>query len=185
MRLDEAGLDEYTDQFTHDAFRHEILTHYDVATDGGDFARFLAGHQAPSPEVVGPWGRWVQQQLARGATVRRLRILYGPPGDYLRFEMGWVYLANMAAGEDIRILDLTEQPRPPYIIDAEFWMLDGERAVLMTYDDHGRFLYGDTVEGGAAAGITLARDVAWDSAEPFDTWWARHPQYHGPSRASA
>ncbi|MGI9001115.1 MAG: DUF6879 family protein [Pseudonocardia sp.] len=178
MRLDEAGLDEYTDRFDHDAFRHETLTRYQVASDGGDFARWLAGEAGPDPDVVGPWGRWVHAQLDRGATVRRVRVLYGPPSDYLRYEAEWAYTANLDAGELIRVLDLTEQERPAGMVDDEFWMLDGERAVLMTYAADGRFLHGDTVEGRAAERISHARDAAWDAAEPFGQWWARHPEYH-------
>lgn len=185
MRLDEAALDEYTDQFVHDAFRYETLTFYDVASDGADFARFRAGESAPSSDVVGPWGAWVAQQLGRGATVRRVRVLYGPPDDYLRFELGWVYAANAAAGEQIRILDLTERARPDGVLDDEFWLLDGARAVLMHYDDQGRFQHGDTVEGLDANPIVLAGDVAWATAEPFTAWWARHPHYHGPIEGNA
>lgn len=185
MRLDEAGLDEYTDQFVHDALRYETLTFYNVSSDGGEFARFRAGEHGPDPEVVAPWGRWVRNQRARGATVRRLRILHAPPGDYLRFEMGWAYTANVAAGEDIRILDLTDRARPPFVIDDEFWLLDRERTALMHYDDQGRFDHGETVEGIEASPIVLAADTAWDAGEPFTQWWDRHPQYHGPVRASA
>lgn len=185
MRLDEAGLDEYTDEFVHDAFRHETLTAYDVSSDGGEFARFCAGEHGPRAEVIAPWGRWVRQQRARGATVRRLRILFAPPADYLRFEMAWAYTANLQAGEDIRILDLTGQRRPPFVTDDEFWMLDRERVALMSYDDRGRFDHADTVEGAGATPIALAAETAWDAAEPFAIWWARHPQYHGPIRASA
>lgn len=185
MRLDEAALDEYTDQFVHDAFRHETLTAYDVSSDGGEFARFRAGERSPNAEVVAPWGRWVRQQRARGATVRRLRILFAPPGNYLRFEMAWAYTANVQAGEDIRILDLAGQPRPPFVVDDEFWLLDRERAALMHYDERGRFDHADTVEGFDATPIVLAADMAWDAAEPFTAWWARHPQYHRPIKASA
>lgn len=177
MRLDEAGLDEYTDRFEHDAFRHEVLTRYDVASDGGGFARWLAGEPCPDTAVIGAWGRWVAVQRRRAATVRRVRVLYDRPTDYLRFEAEWAYAANVAAGEDIRVLDLTERQRPEDLLDTEFWMLDGARAVLMTYDEQGRFLYGDTVEGRAARKIRRARDAAWQAAEPFTQWWTRHPEY--------
>lgn len=185
-RLDEAGLDAYTDRFVHDAFRHEVLTRYDVTSDGGGFARYLAGEPEPDPEGGRPWARWVRRQIDRGATVRRLRVLTAPPGAYLRFEMEWAYTANVAAGEQIRVLDLTAQPRPAALVDAEFWMLDGERAVLMHYDEAGRFVLGDSIEGQAAEPIRHARDTGWAAAEPFEQWWARHPRYHrDPSRARA
>lgn len=185
MRLDEQGLDEYTDDFTHDAFRQETRTFYAVASDRDGFERFLAGAPGPTEEVVGPWGVWVQSQRARGATVRRLRILYAPPEDYLRFELGWAYTANLAAGEDIRILDLTERPRPVGIVDDEYWMLDRQRAVRMHYADNGEWLHGETVEGEAVNPVVRSLETAWHAAEPFAQWWVRHPDYHGPVHARA
>lgn len=179
--LDEAALDEYTDRFTHDAFRYETLTRYDVESDGGEFARYLAGEPGPDPAVTGPWGDWVRAQLARGAQVRRLRVLTEVPGDYLRFEMDWFYTANGAAGEQIRVLDLTERARPHGVALYEFWMLDGERAVLMQYDKGGRFLHGVVADAATVKQVRRARDVAWDAAEPFPEWWARHPQYRRAS----
>lgn len=185
MRLDEQGLDEYTDQFVSDALRHETLTFYNVPSDGDDYSRFLAGEAGPTPEIVGGWGAWVSQQRERGAEVRRLRVLREPPNDYLRFEMGWAYVSNVVAGEDIRILDLTGRDLPAHVVDAEFWMLDRERVALMTYDDDGRFLYADAVEGIDATPYVDAAETAWDMAEPFSSWWANHPEFHGPVAASA
>ncbi len=115
--------------------------------------------------------------LARGTTVRKLRVVYGPLSEHLRFEIGWQYPANQAAGEQIRILELTERVRPSAMIDDEFWMLGHQRAVLMTYDD-GRYLHGDTVEGLSVSRVSRARDAAWAAAETLDRWWARHPEYH-------
>lgn len=179
MWLDEAALDEYTDRFDHDAFRHEVLDRYDVPSDGGDLARYLAGEPAPDPAVIEPWGEWVRKQTARGATIRRLRTLTKPPGDYLRWEMEWVYTANVAAGEDIRILDLVENEWSVAIApDTEFWMLDHERVALLDYDPDGRFVGAYTQEGQIARLIRDLRDQSWVIAEPFTSWWARHPEHH-------
>lgn len=177
MRLDEAGMDAYTDRFDHDALRVETRSSYDVASDGGEVARYLAGEPAPDPSVVGPWHGWIRAQVARGTTVRRLRVLHAPPGDYLRYECEWGYVGNTAAGEDIRILDLTERPRPDGFLEDELWMLDQERVALMRYDDAGRFSHADTAEGDAATPWRESCAAAWRAAEPFTAWWAAHPQY--------
>lgn len=177
MRLDEQGLDEYTDRFDHDAFRHESLDTYTVASDGDAFRAWLAGRPA-DPEVTGPWGAWVRDQRARDATVRRLRTLTGPPSDYVRFEAEVFYTANTAAGEEIRILDLTERRAPRGLLTAEYWMLDGRRVALMRYHPDGRFSHADTVTGWRARRLRTARDAAWRAAEPFASWWARHPEHH-------
>lgn len=177
MRLDEAALDEYTDDFQRDALRYETLTAYTVASDGDDFARYLAGEPAPSPDVLGPWGSWVRTQRRRGTTVRRVRVLTEKPSDYLRFELEWIYPANEQAGENIRVLDLTDQARPAGVVDVEFWLLDGDRAALMTYADDGTFLHADTVEGDDASPVRRAAAAAWGAAETLSSWWARHPEH--------
>lgn len=172
MRLDEQGLDEYTDQFEHDAFRHECLD--GVGADSDAYIAWQAG--APvDPAVGAQWGGWVREQLARNATVRRLRTLDGSPSDYVRFEAAVFYTANATAGEEIRILDLGDDRAP---VLPEFWMLDHRRVALMYYDPAGSFSHAETLDSQAAQELRQARDAAWAAAEPFSSWWARHPEYH-------
>lgn len=178
MLLDENALGAYVDHCDYDAFRHETLPRYQVASDGGDLARYLAGEPAPDPAVVEPWGRWIRGKRDQRVTVRRVRVLHEPPGEYLRWEIDWVYRANAAAGEETRILDLTEHPRPYDLLDVEFWMLDGERVALMRYDDEGRYLHAEAIEGRAALRYRRAADAVWSVAEPLTEWWTRHPEYH-------
>lgn len=188
MLLDEAGLDEYTDRFTFEAFRQEVRDHYNVASDGGDFPRYLAGEPDPDPAVVAPWRNWVRGRVEQGRAVRRVRVLHGPPSRYVCYECEWAYTHSVEVGEDIRVLDLTEQAPPPELIGEEFWLLDRSRAVVMCYDDDGRFLYGHTAEGRDAGPWDASRHAAWTAAEPFMDWWQRHPEYHRAAwleRASA
>lgn len=173
MRLDEQGLDEYTDRFEHDAFRHEILDGYTVASDGDGFAAWRAG-ELVDPDIGRGYRDWIRGQRARGATVRRLRTLVAAPSEYLRFEAEIFYTANTEAGEEIRILDLRDAGAGM----PEFWMLDGERVALMHYHPDGRFSHAETAEGRAARKLRRARDEAWAAAAPFTTWWGLHPEYH-------
>lgn len=177
VRLDEQALGEYVDRFERDAFRHESLPAYDVASDGDGYARWLAG-DPPDPEISADWTGWIRAQRARGARVRRLRTLVGPPSDYVRFEAEVFYTVNAAAGEEIRVLDLTERNAPPGPVTDEYWMLDGARVAFMHYLPDGRFSHAEAVEGAAASAVVRARDVAWAAAEPFADWWSRHPEYH-------
>lgn len=181
MRLDEQALDEYTDRFERDAFRHESLPAYAVASDQDAYATWLAGGP-PNPAISAGWVAWVRAQRARKATVRRLRTLTGPPSDYVRFEAEVFYTVNAAAGEEIRILDLTERPAPEALLLDEYWMLDSDRVAFMHYLPDGRFSHAETVEGRAARRWVRARDIAWGAAEPFESWWARHPEYHRGAR---
>ncbi|MGH3693176.1 MAG: DUF6879 family protein [Pseudonocardiaceae bacterium] len=178
MLLDEAGLDDYTDRFAFEAFRQEVRDQYDVPSDGGDFTRYLAGEAHPDPAVVGPWREWLGNQGRQGRAIRRVRVLYGPPSRYVRYECEWAYTHSVDAGEDIRVLDLVEKGPPAGLIGEEFWLLDRSRAVVMCYDHAGRFRHGQITEGSNAGAWVACRDAAWAASEPFTQWWERHPEYH-------
>lgn len=178
MLLDEAGLDDYTDRFVSEAFRQEVRDQYDVPSDGGDFARYLAGEEHPDPAVVGPWRGWVRDQRRRGRAVRRVRVLSRAPSRYVSYECEWAYTRSIDAGEDIRVLDLLEQDPPTGLIGEEFWLLDRSRAVVLCYDNVGRFRHGQTAEGADSDRWVACRDAVWAAAEPFTQWWGRHPEYH-------
>ena len=54
--LDERGLDEFfAEHFHRTAFRFEVRDHYAVASDGGDFARYLAGEDLPDAARKNAW----------------------------------------------------------------------------------------------------------------------------------
>ncbi|MBA3907686.1 MAG: hypothetical protein H0X35_13525 [Pseudonocardiales bacterium] len=178
MLLDERGLDEYTDRFAFEAIRQEVLDLYDVPSDGGDFGRYLAGARSPDPAVIAPWCDWVRDRRRRGGAVRRVRVLQDQPTRYVCFECEWAYAYNVAAGEEIRVLDLTEVATPAGFVADDFWLLDRARAVVMEYDIDGHFQHGEALEGTAARPWVAARDAAWAAAEPFTDWWHRHPEYH-------
>ena len=178
MRLDEAGLVDYVARFEVDALRHETLQRYAVPSDGGDFDRYFAGEPDPDPEIGRVWRDKVARRAAEGRVTRRVRILRDRPSEYVCFEAEWQYTRNEAAGERIRILDLTETARPPGLIDDELWVLDGRRVVVMHYDESGAFDHGEALYGTAAAPYVASAEAAWSAGEPFAAWWMRHPQYH-------
>jgi hypothetical protein len=113
-------------------------------------------------------------------------VLRSPIGPYLRYESEWGYVMNAEAGEDIRILDLSERPLPPPLdgIDHDFWLIDGATAVRMTYDDAGRFVRAETAAPGELPLYLAARDAAMATAEPFAGWWQRHPEFHQGNQAA-
>ena len=140
-------------------------------------ARYLAG-QSPASDFGVPWRTWLRHQTRAGRSPERVRVLYGPPSEYLLFEFEWGYLGNVAAGERIGIPDLTEQARPAEVVDEEFWLMDQARAAVMAYDRTGSFSHAGTAEGAAARPYIAAARAAWDHGEPFESWWDRHPQWH-------
>jgi hypothetical protein len=173
------------EHFTETAFRLETLQQYEVASDGNDFGRYLRGEDAPTPERKGKWLQRLRDERDQGLYRHRVRIVTAPITDYTRFECEWGYAPNAEAGEDIRILDLSEHEMPAVrYADEDFWLLDNKHAVSMHYGMAGEFL-GASREPAGIQELRNVRDVLWASAEPFSQWWARHPELHRERRRAA
>ena len=87
---------------------------------------------------------------------------------------------NVEAGEPTRVIDLAESYLPPDLEDApgDWWLIDGRDVVRMHYHPDGRFRGAEVLEDPEhVSWHHLAADAAWQVAEDFTTWWARHPQY--------
>lgn len=176
--LDERELGAYLRHATGSLFRLETLPAYDVPTDRGDFPRYLAGEPDPDMERKGRWLDFLREQRAQGIHRHRVRVLRTPLSDYDRYACEWGYAYNVPAGEDTRVLDLSEQPLPAALVDHDFWLIDHEHPVRMHYDDAGRFLGATVADPAELVRYQAARDEAWHAAEPFDAWWSQHPEYH-------
>jgi hypothetical protein len=85
-----------------------------------------------------------------------------------------------AAGEDVRILDLPAAGRPRELteIDHDFWLIDGERVVRMHYNADATFHGGELMPADTIPSYRAAREIVWNMAEEFTSWWAAHPEYH-------
>lgn len=171
----DAVLDLFTKHYTREAFRLEVLRYYAVDSDGDEYRRYLAGED-PEPGFKEQFTKVLAQEHAEGKRRRRVHVLETPLNDYLRYECEWGYVPNVAAGEEIKILDQTEMLFPVEAVDDEFWLLDAEIAIVMRYGDAGEFL-GAEVDDNVEP-YFRTRSVAWDAAEDFTTWWARHPEEH-------
>jgi hypothetical protein len=184
--LDAAQLGAFIrSHFKDRAFRLELLDAYDVGSDGGDVARYLRGENEPDPARKEPWLTRLRAERAEGKLRQRVHVLSGPLSGYLRYECEWGYLPNVAAGEDVRILDLTERALPAALdVDHDFWLLDDQRAIRMHYDKVGRFLRAEVLPATKVAHYRAARDAALEAAEPFTSYWRRHPEYHRANQAA-
>jgi len=124
----------FFDSMERDAFRLETLPVYRVSQEEEAIARFLAGEPMP-PEDTAEWAQRLQRYAATGRSVSRVHVLTRPLTDYLRFEFQY-YASNVAAGEDVRILDLTKRENPG-LPDQDYWILDDSHVVLMHYERDG------------------------------------------------
>lgn len=176
---DPAALTAYLDAARFSLFRYEGLDSYAVASDGGDFGRYVAGEPGPDPERKAASHRRLRTRLDAGLTLAKVHAFTGPPSDYVRFEMEWGYAPNTHL-EQIRILDLAEQPWPdgvPWPL-ADFWLVDGLDAAVMDYDGQNRYRGFRPVEDHTRAAPWIdAAAAIWAAAVPFGDYWNSHPQY--------
>ncbi|XUL88403.1 DUF6879 family protein [Streptomyces galilaeus] len=132
------------DSMEQEAWRLETLPAYGVPQEVEAIRRFLAGEPV-TREATQPWFDRVKAYVAGGRSVGRVHIVTQPLSDYLRFEFEH-YRHNVEAGEDVRILDVTNRPNP---LDGvqDFWMFDRRQVVLMHYEPDGTQISREMYEG--------------------------------------
>lgn len=172
--MDAQELGSYLRQATRSLFRLEVQRAYDVPADGNDFQRYLAGEPSPDMERKQRWLDFLREQRAQGIYRHRVRVLRTPLSDYDRYACAWGYSYNVQAGDDTRILDLTDHPHLPGAWRwGDFWLVDDEHAIDMHYDETGRFLGAVKANPDTIDRYRATRDTAWEAAEPFNTWYHR------------
>ncbi|MGH3648725.1 MAG: DUF6879 family protein [Micromonosporaceae bacterium] len=164
------------DRLTREVFRLELLDRYEVESDGSDFARYLRGDQEPTPERKQPWLDRLARLRQAGIRNHRVHLLATPLTDYLRYECEWGYVWNARAGEEIGIIDRSEREAPNLPVDHDFCLIDDTHAVRMNYDDECRFVGAEQVDESDVAPYKEARDLLVHASEPFEEWWAQHPE---------
>ncbi|OII60440.1 MULTISPECIES: DUF6879 family protein [unclassified Streptomyces] len=159
MLLDgEAWADKFK-TFQTEAWRLETLPQYLVPQEAEEFAAFKAGARFPGPYE----DAWMA--MVRTRNVGRVHIVTRPLTDYLRFEFERYYQHQAPAGEDIRILDITDRPNPlPDVQD--FWMFDRSTVVLMKYEADGTQIERELYEGDPAPFLEYQR-IAIAESVPF------------------
>ncbi|WP_073480302.1 DUF6879 family protein [Streptoalloteichus hindustanus] len=129
------------------AWRYEAKPLYTV--DGDMLAQYLAGE--PEPEDHNrDWHDKIRADRVAGKSMQRVKVVRRPFNDYTRYLMDWAIPGNVAAGEDYRILDVTEGG--PDLPDQDFWLFDDEVVVHLDYHFD-----------GTVSGIELVQDpdLSW------------------------
>lgn len=130
--------DDLLSLFTRSAFRLETQPTYAMTYEADDFAKFLAGSPVPPPDV-GWWRPWLDQMAAltrAGKRIGRVRIVDDPPSDYTRWEL-WAAPWHAQAGEQISYLLRARAAEVGLPLDADWWLLDDERVLILRYTDAG------------------------------------------------
>lgn len=158
------------------AWRLEQLPQYTVGSDGGDYQRWAAGEPEPTWErKQGNFDR-LEDRVRRGIRSERVRIFTPELMPYERFACEWGYALNGQHGEEIRVLHRGEHAIPE-LLGFDYWLLNGDTVVRMHYDEVGHFVGAENAP--ELLGACLREQAAtWAIAEPFDQWYARHPELH-------
>jgi Family of unknown function (DUF6879) len=175
--LTEVELETLFDDFTHTAFRMETLPRYTVDSETQRLRRYLDGEPLEIEAGTREWLEFMAAEIRSGKRWHKVHILRSPPSQYLRFECEWGYAVSARYGQEVYILDEAERPRPGTIPDEDFWLFDEDTVARLHYDDEGHFLGADLADGTDVPRYRGYRDLAVDAAEPFASWWARHPEY--------
>lgn len=133
----------------HTAFRLELQRSYAEPHEAPQFAAFLRGDPQPGPDdpELRDWYEGVAGLTARGARMERVRVQEDPPTDYQRFER-WLDQWNIKAGEVMRYMTrrhAREVGLLPAAGDADWWLLDSARLIVMRFDDAGHRIASELV----------------------------------------
>jgi hypothetical protein len=122
VRLEGEAWSLYFRDFASSAFRLELRQVYTMPGEASDLAAFERG-ELPPADYHYSWLDTVADAVKAGKTFRRVRVVTRPLSFYTRWEWAWAYAYNVKAGEDIRILDVTDGPALE-LPDHDFWLFD-------------------------------------------------------------
>jgi hypothetical protein len=140
--------------FSYSVFRLETLQVYAGAGEDEGIAAFHRGDPHPPPDP------------AEDDWVAMLREHY---------ELTWEYGPHTAAGEDIRIIPVTDQ-WPEYVPRSDFTLFDSRMLFRLHYTPDGTWLGAEpTTDPTSVVAACSARDAALHHAIPWATYMTRHP----------
>lgn len=163
-----AGLRQDLVHFDHSLFRLETLQHYSGSSADDAFVEWEHSGVVPLTDELHQWCERIQRRLADGAHVQRVHVVTEPLTDYMRFELA-SYEPNVAAGEDVRIIPVRDDPWPTDVpASADFWLVDAARLWSMRYAPDGTWLGAELVtapgriaQSRAIRDAALARSLSW------------------------
>ncbi|MEU9011101.1 DUF6879 family protein [Streptomyces sp. NPDC048479] len=162
--LDGAEWKAYFRNFKRSAFRLEVHQVYTMPTEAETFRSFLAGESKPV-DFNAIWHQTIRAQTSSGLTWTRAKLVGRPLTDYSRYLFGWGIPGNVEAGEDYRIVDVTE--REVELPNQDFWMFDETTVVHLNYRPDGTQINRELVESPDIGQYLAWRDLALEISIPF------------------
>ncbi|GAA3176613.1 MULTISPECIES: DUF6879 family protein [Streptomyces] len=168
MLLDGEDWRQFFDAFEHEAWRFEAQPTYTMPREQENVARFLRGEEKPAGHNA-RWHERVRGHLARGRRIGRVRIVRRPLTDYQRYQFAWGIPGNIAAGEDIRILDVTREEYGLSLSGRDWWMFDEKRIAHLNFRPDGTQINRESYEGDLTPYLDQKR-IALEHAVPFEEY---------------
>lgn len=167
MLLDgEAWAAKFRD-FQSEAWRLETLPAYNVPQEAEEIRAFKAGERIDPQTHSNEYTEDLKRVRREGKSKGRVHIVTRPLSDYLRYEFMY-YLPHAWAGEDIRIMDVTDRPNPLAGVQ-DFWMFDRQEVVLMNYEPDGTQISREVFEGNVSLYVEYQR-IALAESVPFEEY---------------
>lgn len=152
------------------AWRFECQQTYTMPREQDNLSRWRSGQPKPEGHNA-EWHERVKGYLADGKTIGRVRVIRRPLSEYIRFQLDWAIPGNIEAGEDTRILEMTELELD--LPAHDFWLFDDQLVVDMNFNPDGTLINLDQRENPDLAMYRKWRDTALAHAVPFSEWNAR------------
>jgi hypothetical protein len=152
------------ENYERSAFRMETHQVYTMPRERPTFEKFLAGEDMPE-DFSADWHELIRNNIAAGKTMQRVKFVRRPFTDYTRSLMSWGVATNAAAGEDYRILDITD--RTVDIPEQDFWIFDESTVVLLNFNPDGTLIDRQLADPADLDKYLHWRDVALPEAVPL------------------
>jgi hypothetical protein len=157
-----------TEGFTRSLFRLELLQEYSVEAEAERFRAFREGRPMP-PRKSSAWLDRIRDTTAAGKRWQRVHVVSRPLSAYLWFELDG-YQESAAVGYETLIAERAGDRELEALVQ-DFYLLDDEVAVLMRYDEQGRYLGSwRTRDRQVINTCRHHRDLALAAAIPLDTF---------------
>jgi len=143
----------------------------DAYTPGDpDWLDWQAGRRFDPEDRWASWSGLIRATVARGVSVRRLRLVSEPVTDYVRFEYDVTAAHNLAAGEQVRWL-----PRRAaaglLVPCSDFWVFDDQMLLWNNFAGDGSWVGEEKCDDPAVAQACAASfDAAWDRGIPHEDY---------------
>ncbi|MFF4404273.1 DUF6879 family protein [Streptomyces sp. NPDC001404] len=163
--LDGEEWQAYFRDFKRSAFRLEVHQIYTMPFEAETLRSFLAGE--PMPEGFNAsWHRTIRDHAAAGRIMTRAKIVRRPLTDYSRYLFEWCIPGNVAAGEDYRIVDVTDGTDPG-LPAQDFWLFDETTVVHLNYRPDGTQINRELIQSPDLGKYLAWRDIALENSVPF------------------